>query len=126
MWFSLRSARWLLDHNSCQEAEDHTREGSGPLGMVSRPMPSKPERRTRVTLRCLREDLDVGLPPVEIDLGSLDHSLIAEARRLARRRYAGRSASSRSIPRSYTGCAMDGGVARGGYRPRRRGSGSAP
>jgi hypothetical protein len=31
----------------------------------------------------LREDLGVDLPPVEIDLGSLDHPLIAEARRLA-------------------------------------------
>ncbi|MGD0455920.1 MAG: hypothetical protein ABSB69_20230, partial [Solirubrobacteraceae bacterium] len=46
-------------------------------------MPSKPERRTRVTLRCLREDLEVEVPSVEIDLGSLEHPLIAEARRLA-------------------------------------------
>ena len=51
--------------------------------MVSCPMPSKPERRTRVTLRCLREDLEVEAPPVEIDLGGLDHPLLAEARRLA-------------------------------------------
>jgi hypothetical protein len=36
-----------------------------------------------VTLRCLREDLDVELPPVEVDLGGLDHPLIGEARRLA-------------------------------------------
>ncbi len=46
-------------------------------------MPSKPERRTRVTLRCLREDLELEVPPVEIDLGNLEHPLIAEARRLA-------------------------------------------
>jgi len=51
--------------------------------MVSCPMPSKPERRTRVTLRCLREDLKLDVPPVETDLGSLDHPLVAEARRLA-------------------------------------------
>jgi len=31
----------------------------------------------------LREDLDVELPPVEVDLGGLDHPLIGEARRLA-------------------------------------------
>jgi len=36
-----------------------------------------------VTLRCLREDLDVEIPPVEIDLGGLDHPLIGEARRVA-------------------------------------------
>jgi hypothetical protein len=51
--------------------------------MVSPPMSSKPERRTRVTLRCLREDLEVEAPPVEVDLGSLDHPLLSEARRLA-------------------------------------------
>jgi hypothetical protein len=36
-----------------------------------------------VTLRCLRDDLKVELPPVEIDLGGLDHVLVGEARRLA-------------------------------------------
>lgn len=36
-----------------------------------------------MTLRCVREDLDLDLPPVEVDLGSLDHPLVAEARRLA-------------------------------------------
>ncbi len=51
--------------------------------MVSRSMSSKPVRRVRVTLRCLREDLDVEVPPVEIDLGSLNHPLIGEAWRLA-------------------------------------------
>jgi hypothetical protein len=40
-------------------------------------------RRTRVTLRCLCEDLKLGLPPLEIDLGGLDHVLVGEARRLA-------------------------------------------
>lgn len=53
------------------------------LGMVLRPMSSEPRRRTRVTLRCLREDLDVEIPPIEIDLGNLDHPLLAEARRVA-------------------------------------------
>jgi hypothetical protein len=51
--------------------------------MVSGSMSSESGRRTRVTLRCLREDFDVDLPPVEIDLGSLDHPLIGEARRVA-------------------------------------------
>jgi hypothetical protein len=36
-----------------------------------------------VTLRCLREDLEVEVPPVEIDLASLDHPLLNEARRVA-------------------------------------------
>lgn len=36
-----------------------------------------------MTLRCLRDDLHLALPPVEVDLGGLDHPLIAEARRLA-------------------------------------------
>jgi hypothetical protein len=31
----------------------------------------------------LREDLKLETPPVEIDLGELDHPLMAEARRLA-------------------------------------------
>lgn len=34
-------------------------------------------------LRCLREDLRLHLPPVEVDLGGLDHPLVGEARRLA-------------------------------------------
>jgi hypothetical protein len=36
-----------------------------------------------VTLRCLRDDLKLELPPVEVDLGGLDHVLVGEARRLA-------------------------------------------
>jgi hypothetical protein len=36
-----------------------------------------------VTLRCLRDDLQLELPPVEVDLGGLDHVLVGEARRLA-------------------------------------------
>lgn len=36
-----------------------------------------------MTLRCLREDLRMRIPPVEVDIGSLDHPLIGEARRLA-------------------------------------------
>jgi hypothetical protein len=36
-----------------------------------------------VTVRCLRDDLKLELPPVEVDLGGLDHVLVGEARRLA-------------------------------------------
>jgi hypothetical protein len=46
-------------------------------------MATRPARRTRVTLRCVREDLGVALPSVERDLGALDHPLIVEARRVA-------------------------------------------
>ncbi len=46
-------------------------------------MTPEPARRTRVTLRCLRDDLKLELPPVEVDLGGLDHVLVGEARRLA-------------------------------------------
>jgi hypothetical protein len=46
-------------------------------------MTSRPARRTRVTLRCVREDLGLDVPPVEVELGSLDHVLVAEARRVA-------------------------------------------
>jgi hypothetical protein len=45
-------------------------------------MPGKPARRTRVTLRCLREDLELELPTVEVDLGNLEHPLMDEARRI--------------------------------------------
>lgn len=43
----------------------------------------RPRRRTRVTLRCLREDLGLDVPPVEVDLGAIDHPVMTEARRLA-------------------------------------------
>jgi hypothetical protein len=46
-------------------------------------MTPEPARRTRVTLRCLRDDLKLELPPVQIDLGGLDHVLVGETRRLA-------------------------------------------
>jgi hypothetical protein len=46
-------------------------------------MTPEPARRTRVTLRCLRDDLKLELPPVEVDLAGLDHVLVGEARRLA-------------------------------------------
>lgn len=46
-------------------------------------MSDKSPHRTRVTLRCLREDLKVDLPPVDVDLGSLDHPLLGAARRVA-------------------------------------------
>lgn len=39
-----------------------------------------------MTLRCLREDLGLEVPPVEVDIATIDHPLIAEARRVARRR----------------------------------------
>ena len=41
------------------------------------------ERRVRVTIRCLRDDLHIPLPPLEEDIGLVDHELLAEARRLA-------------------------------------------
>ena len=46
-------------------------------------MPTRRARRARVTLRCVREDLELDVPPVELDLGALDHPLVAEARRVA-------------------------------------------
>src|SRR5919108_972390 len=46
-------------------------------------MATRRTRRTRVTLRCVREDLGLDIPPVEIDLGTLDHPLVAEACRVA-------------------------------------------
>lgn len=41
------------------------------------------DRRVRVTIRCLVEDLRIGLPGLEVDIGDLDHPAIAETRRLA-------------------------------------------
>jgi hypothetical protein len=46
-------------------------------------MATRRTRRTRVTLRCVRDDLELGIPPLEVDLGALDHPLAAEARRVA-------------------------------------------
>lgn len=40
-------------------------------------------RRARVTLRCLRDDLRLQLPPIETDLGKIEHPLLEETRRLA-------------------------------------------
>lgn len=40
-------------------------------------------RRVRVTIRCLRDDLGQSLPPADVDLGDVDHVLMAECRRLA-------------------------------------------
>jgi hypothetical protein len=42
-----------------------------------------PERRARPTIRCLRDDLGIGLPTVDVDLGSIEHPLMEEARRVA-------------------------------------------
>jgi hypothetical protein len=46
-------------------------------------MSALPERRTRPTIRCLRGDLGAELPTVDVDLGSIEHPLMDEARRLA-------------------------------------------
>jgi len=46
-------------------------------------MSAPPERRTRPTIRCLRNDLSLELPTVDVDLGTLDHPLLDEARRTA-------------------------------------------
>jgi hypothetical protein len=46
-------------------------------------MATRRTRRTRVTLRCVRDDLELDVPPVEVDLGALDHPLLVEARRIA-------------------------------------------
>ncbi len=36
-----------------------------------------------MTIRCLREDLGIELPTVDVDLGAIGHPLLAEARRIA-------------------------------------------
>jgi hypothetical protein len=41
------------------------------------------QRRARPTIRCLRDDLLLELPTVEVDLGSIEHPLMDEARRVA-------------------------------------------
>jgi hypothetical protein len=46
-------------------------------------MSAVPERRPRPTIRCLRDDLDIELPTVDVDLGSTEHPLMHEARRVA-------------------------------------------
>ena len=46
-------------------------------------MSALPERRTRPTIRCLRDDLGIGLPTVDVALGSIEHPLMDEARRVA-------------------------------------------
>jgi hypothetical protein len=55
---------------------------SGPPGTVAPLMMDSP-LRVRVTIRCVRDDLGLPLPPVEVSIVSLEHPLIAEARRLA-------------------------------------------
>jgi hypothetical protein len=45
-------------------------------------MSARPERRTRPTIRCLRHDLGIELPTVDVDLGSTEHPLMDEARRV--------------------------------------------
>lgn len=46
-------------------------------------MSALPSRRTRPTIRCLRDDLSLELPTVDVDLGALHHPLLDEARRIA-------------------------------------------
>jgi hypothetical protein len=46
-------------------------------------MSARPERRARPTIRGLRDDLRIELPTVDIDLGSIEHLLMDEARRVA-------------------------------------------
>jgi hypothetical protein len=41
-------------------------------------------RRARPTIRCLTDDLGVELPGLDVDLGEVDHPLLAELRRVAR------------------------------------------
>lgn len=40
-------------------------------------------RRGRPTMRCLVDDLDIELPPLNVDLGELDHPFLRELRRIA-------------------------------------------
>ena len=56
------------------------REAAGAIP-DARPM----NRRARPTLRCLTEDLGLGIPGLGDDLGGLDHPWIAELRRIAPR-----------------------------------------
>jgi hypothetical protein len=46
-------------------------------------MSAQPERRTRPTIRCLHDDLGIELPTVDVDLGSTEHPLMEDARRVA-------------------------------------------
>jgi hypothetical protein len=46
-------------------------------------MSALPERRSRPTIRCLRDDLGIDLPTVDVDLGLTEHPLMDEARRVA-------------------------------------------
>jgi hypothetical protein len=46
-------------------------------------MSAPAERRTRPTIRCLRDDLGIELPTVDVDLGTVEHPLMDEARRVA-------------------------------------------
>jgi hypothetical protein len=39
-------------------------------------------RRSRPTIRCLVEDLGVGLPELAVDLGKIGHPWLAELRRI--------------------------------------------
>lgn len=41
-----------------------------------------PDRRSRPTIRCLVNDLGIGLPPLDVDIGSLDHPFLDELRRV--------------------------------------------
>jgi hypothetical protein len=116
---STLARRWAL---SARTAPVRSR----PATTVGRLIAMRRTGRTRVTLRCVREDLELGAPPIEVDLGALDRPLVAEARRVAPAAPRGRSGSSRSSTRSFTGSVTAAGAARRGSRPTRAASGSAP
>lgn len=84
----------------------------------------RPARRTRVTLRCVRDDLGLDLAPVELDLGA--STIRSSPRRDASRRRH-REGRSGSCPSSTVGLpAPSRELARPGSRARRAASGFAP
>src|SRR3954463_6991649 len=79
-------------------------------------MATRRTRRTRITLRCVREDLELDIPAVEVDLGARDHALVAEAAAARQRCRADRSGSSRTNP-FVCGSVTAAGAARRGSKP---------
>ena len=65
---------WLQPaHASCEQV--------GEIPTIAPMSPSA--RRARPTLRCLSEDLGLELPSLDVDLGTLDHPMVEETRRIA-------------------------------------------
>jgi hypothetical protein len=91
--------------------------------LPSRRMSALPERRTPPTIRCLRDDLGLALPTIDVDLGTLDHPLTTRPGGLPRLRPRARSGSWRSSIRSSTGSGTGDGAARSGSRRQSPGSG---